>query len=498
MGNMILINSTFNETRVAVLEQGAVAELYIERKTLQRIVGNIYKGRVDKVVPGMQAAFVNIGLDKSGFISVEDVREDSLYEIFFESGEKAQEKPKLHKDNKNLIQDILREGQQVLVQVLKESVGGKGAKLSSYIALPGKYLVLLGNVDIVGISRKIESPEERERLGEAIRSMKPDSIGFIARTVSSGVSEDDLKQDMDELVSNWEIITNKSDNQKDPALLYEEPRLYIKAARDFGSKDISKIVVDDEDTYKEIKSYVNQNFPGLNLKIELYNDDIPLFERHGVENEIKKIFKKKVWLKSGGHIIIEEAEGLTVVDVNTGRFTSGKTQEDTIFTLNLEAASEIVRQIRLRNLVGIVVIDFIDIKNRQLRDQIYEAFVEQLKCDRARSVVLEMSAFGVIQMTRQRIRESILSELADPCSYCEGVGYVKSTGTMSYEIIREIQRHIRQPLSQKIEISANSEVINRIKSTEGDKINKLEKKFGVEVIFNSIDVRVDKYEIVIH
>ncbi|MEQ9617601.1 MAG: Rne/Rng family ribonuclease [Deltaproteobacteria bacterium] len=495
MYNQILINITFNETRVAVIENGSVAELYVERKSTPRIVGNIYKGIVGKVVPGMQAAFVDIGLEKSGFISVEDVHEDSLFDFFLENGDTSGQGAK---QDKTLIQDILREGQHVLVQVLKESVGGKGAKLTSYIGIPGKYTVLLGSADIVGISRKIDDEEERERLGEVIRDIRPEGIGFIARTASEGISKEELEQDTRELIKIWEDVKRKSEEKKGPSLLYEEPRLYIKAIRDFISADIKKVLVDSEPVYGEITDYLKRNFPDADMTVELYEDQEPLFRRFGVESEIKKIFSKKVWLKSGGHIIIDEAEGLTVVDVNTGRYQSGKDQEETIYTLNLEAATEIVRQIRLRNLVGIVVVDFIDIKNRQLRDEIYEAFVEALKQDRARSAVLEMSQFGVIQMTRQRIRESLLTELAEPCPNCDGVGLLKSRHTVSYEIIRDIKYHVSKPHVKKIQVHADPGVIQRLKESELQNLKQLEKESGIKIGFKSVDGKVGKYELIVN
>jgi len=494
MENQILINVTFNETRVAVMENGSVAELYIERKSTPRIVGNIYKGKVGKVVPGMQAAFIDIGMDKSGFISVEDVQEETLYEYFLDgSGEDAAQDFK--KQQNNLIQDILREGQHLLVQVLKESVGGKGAKLSSYVAIPGKYLVLLGTIDIVGISRKIEDSEERERLTESINKIKPEGVGLIARTASAGVTEEELEYDLKELLSIWEGIKKASEQSKGPSLIYEEPKLYLKAARDFVSNEMNKILVDSQEAYKEITDYLQLNFPDSIADVELYADPDPLFTKFGVENEIKKIFKKKVWLKSGGHIIIEEAEGLTVVDVNTGRYQSGKDQEETIYNINVEAALEIVRQVRLRNLVGIVVIDFIDIKNRQSREAVYEQFVDALKYDRARSVVHEMSSFGVIQMTRQRLRESILKELAEPCFTCDGIGYLKSIDTISYEIIRDIKKRLDKAQSNKITVVANSVVIKRLLESEKDNLDRLGEQFSVDIEYKSSEERIEKYKI---
>ncbi len=496
MNNQVLINVTYNETRVAVMENGSVAEIYIERKSTPRIVGNIYKGRVGKVVPGMQAAFIDIGMDKSGFISVEDVQEESLYEYFLDSG--GEEAVRDFSDHhNNLIQDILREGQQLLVQVLKESVGGKGAKLSSYVAIPGKYLVLLGTIDIVGISRKIEDVEERERLTELLNDIKPEGIGLIARTASVNITKEELEYDLKELLSVWESVKRANDEIQGPSLLYEEPRLYIKAVRDFISSDVNQVLIDSQEAYSEIKEYLKVNFPDSIVNMELYEDSEPLFSKYGVDNDIRKIFKKKVWLKSGGHIIIEEAEGLTVVDVNTGRYHSGNDQEETIYNLNVEAALEIVRQIRLRNLVGIIVIDFIDIKNRQLREAVFESFVEALKQDRARSVVHEMSSFGVIQMTRQRLRESILTELTEPCFYCEGIGYLKSTDTVSYEIIREIKRKKNKALNKKIIVVANQAVIDSLKESERDNLDKLQKKCSIKLEYRASDERLEKYKIII-
>lgn len=496
MDNQILINVTYNETRVAVMENGSVAELYIERKSTPRIVGNIYKGKVGKVVPGMQAAFIDIGINKSGFISIEDVQEDNMYEYFL--GNDAEDTVQdLNKQQNNLIQDILREGQHLMVQVLKESVGGKGAKLSSYVAIPGKYLVLLGTIDIVGISRKIEDSEERERLTGLINKIKPEGVGLIARTASTNIAEEELEHDLKELLSIWEGVKKSSEAKKGPSLLYEEPRLYIKAVRDFISSDMNKVVIDSEDAYNEIKDYLKLNFPDSIINLELYEDSDPLFSKHGVENDIKKIFKKKVWLKSGGHIIIEEAEGLTVIDVNTGRYQSGKDQEETIYNINVEAGLEIVRQIRLRNLVGIIVIDFIDIKNRQLRDGMFESFVDALKHDRARSVVHEMSSFGVIQLTRQRLRESILKELAEPCFACEGIGYLKSINTISYEIIREIKKKLNKALNKKVIVVANPVVIQGLKDSEQDNLSRLEEKYSIEIEYKTSEERIEKYKITI-
>ena len=490
MRNLILINITYDETRVAVMENGSVAELYIERNSPPRMVGNVYQGAISKVIPGLQAAFVDIGSKKSGFISVEDVREDSIYNIFFD-----EEATQNSKKDKDLIQDMMKDGQHIIVQVLKESVGGKGAKLSSYISIPGKHLVLLGNVDMVGVSRKVEDVEERERLKLSIKEIKPKGIGLIARTASIGVSKQELIRDMNELIQVWENIKKKSNEQKARTLLYKEPKLYIKAIRDLVSNEMNTVLVDSEEVRGEIIDYLTQKFPSSDVNVELYKKTIPIFSEYGVEDGIKNVFQKRVWLKSGGHIIIEEAEGLTVVDVNTGSYDRGKDQEETIYNLNIEAASEIVRQIRLRNLVGIVVIDFIDIRKRELRDRIYEAFVKELKKDRAKSVVLEMSPFGVIQLTRQRLRESILSELAEPCYLCRGTGYLKSRYTVAYEIIRNIKVRLTNSSVQNIMIHAHPSVLEAIREPELNNVDRLEREYKVQITYKEMDSEIDKYRI---
>lgn len=483
MENLILINVTFNETRVAVTENGTLVELYIERKSHPRTVGNIYKGKVGKVVPGMQAAFIDLGLDRSGFISVEDVYEDIFLDLFLEEEESQSQKRR----GKFLIQDVLREGQEVLIQVLKESTSGKGAKLSSNIALPGKYLVLLGMVDLIGISRRIENEEERKRLTELIKSSKPKGLGFIARTASTGRSEEEIYQDMDNLIRLWDEIKRRAEDQKAPVLVYEEPSLQIRAVRDLITSEVKSIIVDSMDAYRDISDYFLARFPEFNTNIELYRDNTPLFIQFGIEPEIKKIFEKKVWLKSGGYLIIEEAEALTVIDINTGRYLSGDTHEETIFKINTEAASEAARQIRLRNLVGIIVIDFIDMKNRSKKEELFQTFVDALRKDKARSSIQEISSFGVVQMTRQRVRESLLKNLAESCSYCDGIGYVKSKETASYEIIREIKSQIVNPFVRKILVRASQNVIKTLEELERDNLKQLEAQFSKDILFEPRD-----------
>ncbi len=491
MSTQIYVNVTFNETRVAITENSSLVELYIERKSRPQLVGNIYKGKVGNIIPGMQAAFIDLGIGKSGFISVEDVQEDSYFEFFLEEEDLKTTKKK--KKTKSLIQDLLREGQEVLVQCVKEFSTGKGAKLSTNIAIPGRYLVLLGTIDMIGISRRIRSREERQRLQNLIKSVKPEGIGFIARTASQEIDEDELRLDMNDLIELWKGIKKRSEETKSPALLYHEPSLYMKVTRDLVPDEETKVFIDSKKGYREISSYLDTN--KIKIQIELYTNGTPLFTKYGLEDDLKKIIDKKVWLKSGGYLIIEEAEALTVIDVNSGRYTGGITHHQTIFDINMEAAREAAYQIRLRNLVGIIVIDFIDIKSLQKRSEIYKTFVESLKKDRARSVVLDMSDFCVVQLTRQRMRESLLTQLTEQCNHCSGKGYVKSIETISYEIIREITSRISSRSVNKIIITASPKVLSYLKEFEGNNLEKLVSQHGVELNCQSIDNLQDEYEI---
>lgn len=390
MQSQLLINSTFKETRVALTENNKLIELFIERRTVPPIVGNIYKGKVGKIVPGMQAAFVDIGAEKSGFISVEDVYEESFIELFLDDKEQINE----NKESQQLIQDMLNEGQEVIVQAIKEPVSNKGAKLTSYIGIPGKYLVLIGTVDMVGVSRRIDDEDERKRLFDIISDNKPNDIGFIARTACLEVDDEEIINEIKFLARFWKKIKKKSEKAPTPSKIYEEPSLYIRAVRDLLGNDVSKIIVDSKKSYGEIKKYFSNR--ALNdFKIDTYTDSEPLFKKYNIEDQIKKIYWKKVWLKSGGSLIIDEAEGLTVIDVNTGKYTSNGDQEEMIFKINKEAALESARQIRLRNLVGIIVIDFIDLRENESRDKIFEIFSDELKKDRSRTVIQDLSLIHI-------------------------------------------------------------------------------------------------------
>lgn len=489
MRNQILINSTFNETRVALIEENNLAEIYVERNLTPQMVGNIYKGKIEKIVPGMQAAFVDIGSGKSGFISVEDVYEDSFAEFI------DVENSKKLKKSKQSIQDKLVQGQDILVQVIKEPVHGKGPKLTSNVSIPGKHLVLIAATNIVGISHKIEEEEERERLIEIISRLKPDNLGFIARTFSEGVSEKELSKEIKSLVKIWTRIRKSYEKRKRANLIYETPSLTIRAVRDLVTYNIDEIIIDDEKLFTGIKKYLTKTYTHKKIKVTNYNGSQPIFEKYKIDKEVNEIYKKKVWLKSGGFLIIEETEGLTVIDVNTGRYIGKTDQTKTLLNINLEAAGEIVRQIRLRNLVGIIVIDFIDQKDPKLRKKLFNSFKEGSQKDKARTVIQDISQFSVLQLTRQRTRESILNTLADPCPTCMGIGRVKSMDTISYEILRKIKHLANKPKIKNITLEAHSEIIDNLLKKEEESISFLQESKGLIIKFINNNDNIEKFNL---
>ena len=489
MRNKILINSTFNETRVALIEEDNLAEIYVERDLSPQIVGNIYKGKVEKIVPGMQAAFVDIGSGKSGFISVEDVYNDTFLDLI-----DAGEREKLKK-RKNSIEDKLVQGQDVLVQVIKEPVHGKGPKLTSNVSIPGKHLVLIAVANIVGISHKIEDEEERDRLIEIISRLKPENLGFIARTFSEGIGEKELSKEIKSLIKIWNRIKKSYEKRKRPNLIYETPSLTIRAVRDLVTYKIDEIIIDDGELFTEIKKYLTRSNKNKKIKITNYSSGRPLFEKFNIDKEVNEIYKKKVWLKSGGFLIIEETEGLTVIDVNTGRYIGKSDQTKTLLNINLEAAVEILRQIRLRNLVGIIVIDFIDQKDPSLRKKVFDTFKKGLQKDKARTVIQDISQFSVLQLTRQRTRESILNTLADPCPTCMGIGRIKSKDTISYEILRRIRQMAKKPKTRKITLEAHTDIIDNLLNNEEKNITMLKETLGLNIILIKNDAGLDKFSL---
>jgi ribonuclease G len=491
MPSELVINVTSQETRIALIENGILAELFIERRSEKGIGGNIYKGRVVRVLPGMQAAFVDIDLDRSAFLYVDDVYEDYDYLELMMGGSRENGDVSLERDRKDTlapsrypspIEDMLHEGQEVLVQVSKEPIGSKGARVTAHISLPGRYLVFMPTVDHIGVSRRIEDEGERTRLKEIVSRIKPPEVGFIVRTASEGRTEEDLLMDLNFLLKLWERVQHKKVNASIPSIIHSDLDICLRAIRDLYTKDVGKVVVDSPKEYNELIEFIETFIPQLKYSIEFYEAEEPIFDAYGIEVEISRALGRKVWLKSGGYIVIEETEALTAVDVNTGKYVGKGNPEDTILKTNLEAVKEIAYQLRLRNIGGIIIIDFIDMEREGGRERVFQTLYEALKKDRAKTNILRISELGLVEMTRKRTRENLSRILCEPCSYCEGKGVIKSKTTLCFEIFREIRREAMNVPSNMIIVSLHPEVADFLYDEERYAIEELEDKLKKKII----------------
>ncbi|MCX7794237.1 MAG: Rne/Rng family ribonuclease [Thermodesulfovibrionales bacterium] len=495
MQNEILINSTKEEIRVALLEGGQIVEFYVERRRGASLVGNIYKGRIVKVLPGMQSAFVDIGLERAAFLYVGDIvimdevstqfselmnHEATQGHIEGTTQLNAQEGIYI-KPQKASIDELIQEGQELLVQVAKDPIGTKGARVTAHITIPGRYVVFMPTIDHIGVSRRITDESERSRLKEIAERIKPKNGGIIVRTASEGCTEEELKRDLEFLLMLWDNILKKRDSQGAPLLLYSDLDLVLRTVRDMMGQNIERMIIDSEEDYNRVMDFVSLYFPKLKDKIELYDGQEPLFDAFGVEVDISRAMGRKVWLKSGGYIVIDQTEAMTVIDVNTGKFVGKESLEETVLKTNLEAVKEIAYQIRLRNLGGIIIIDFIDMEKPENRQKVFNAFVEMLKKDRVKSTILNISELGLIQMTRKRVRESITRILCEPCPYCDGRGYVKTPRTVCYEVFRKI-RKIRPYMSTKLIVKVNPLVAELLTDEERQGVEELENIFNIKIV----------------
>ncbi len=498
MASSILINVSGEEVRVALLEGGQVTEFYVERKRDASQVGNIYKGKVVKILPGMQSAFVDIGLDKAAFLYVGDIRTDiteDFAHLFEDERSNGIEFMPQKRRHDLLIDELIMEGQELLVQVSKDPIGSKGARITSYVTIPGRYLVLMPSVNHLGISRRIEDEEERNRLKAIVEALKSDGTGLIIRTASEGASEEEIRQDLEFLNRVWENTEKKKEHASAPSLLYSDLDIILRSVRDLMSQDVDRLIIDSPEEMENLREFVGTYFPKLLDKIELYDGTEPLFEAYGIELDIQRALGRRVWLKSGGYIVIDQTEAMTVIDVNTGKFVGKEDLEDTILKTNLEAVKEVAYQVRLRNLGGIIIIDFIDMERAENREKVFNAFVEAMSRDRAKSTISNISELGVVQMARKRVRESMGRILCETCPYCEGKGFVKSPRTLSYEILRKVQRIARHG-GKKIVITAHPAVAELLSYDERHGLEDLEAKHGVKIIVTEDpNLHQENYEI---
>jgi ribonuclease G len=498
MDSEILINVTRDETRVGLVEGGQVVEFYVERKRDASLVGNIYKGKIVKILPGMQSAFVDIGLEKAAFLYVADIQVDTdEYAPLFEDEEKENSLEVIPRRCRSemSIEEIVQEGQELLVQVSKGPIGSKGARVTSYITLPGRHLVLMPNVEHIGISRRISNEDERNRLKAIVENIKPQGYGLIIRTASEHSTEEDIKKDLEFLILLWENLQGKKDKVPARGLLYSDFDLVFRSVRDLMSQDVERLVIDSAEEYDRMIEFVNTYFPKLLHKIELYEGSEPIFDAYGIELDISRAIGRRVWLKSGGYIVIDQTEAMTVIDVNTGKFVGKEGLEDTILKTNLEAVKEIAYQIRLRNLGGIIIIDFIDMDKSENREKLFNAFTEAMKKDRAKNTIFHISELGLIQMTRKRVRESLGRTLSTTCPYCEGKGFVKSPQTLCYEILRTIKKMARHG-SNKIIITTHPVVAEMLSDEEMLGIEDMERQYGVKVMIRADNkIHQENYEV---
>lgn len=485
MGREIAINVTREETRVAVLDNNTVTELYVDRAKQKDFVGNIYKGRVAKVLPGMQAAFVDIGLEKAAFMHVSDVCTDTEPGdtlVDTEEDEKGPEMPRPRRQTMRPIEELLHEGQELMAQISKGPIGTKGPRVTTYISLPGRYLVFMPYVDHIGVSRRIPKEDERARLKDIMKRLRRPGQGYIVRTVSEGVKEEDLQSDVEFLSALWQDVQKKAEQMPAPSLIHTDLSLAVRVVRDLFTKKVDRLIIDSKQEYEAIKDFVLRYLPDQASRIQYYDKEEGLFDHLGIEVEIARALNRKVWLKSGGYIVIDHTEAMTVIDVNTGRYVGKRDQEETILKNNLEAAKEIAYQIKLRGIGGLIIIDFIDMEREKNREKVYQALVDAMASDKARTRISRISDLGLVEISRERVREDLLRTMSEPCHYCEGRGYTKSPTTVAYEIFREIRRIGRSSDEQTIIVGAHPNVVNLLYDEEREGVEDLEREYNMKVI----------------
>jgi len=513
MSEEILINVTPQETRVAVVENGILQEIYIERSQKLGLVGNIFKGTVSRVLPGMQAAFIDIGLQRTGFLHTSDIVTET--DISSASEDETSQQP--------AIETLLREGQEILVQVVKDPLGSKGARLTTRLSIPLRYLVFVPDYKYIGISQRIEDEIERERLRNLILIYDAENIvlaangntnvtsmntmseqtqlskgGFIVRTAAEGIADDEIFRDIEFLHKLWDSVVVRSENTYPPGVVYEDLPLVMRTMRDLVHVDIERVRIDSKETYKRVMEFSKKFIPEFLDRIEYYKGEHPILDLYSVEDEIQKALGKKVQLKSGGHIIIDQTEAMTTIDVNTGAFVGRRNLEETIYKTNLESVQTIARQLRLRNLGGIIIIDFIDMQDAEHGRQVLRTLEKHLSKDNSKISMSELTSLGLVQLTRKRTRESLEHTLCEACPTCDGRSSVKTAETVCYEIFREIMREVRQFDANKLLVVASQDVVDMLLDEESSSVAELEEFIGRPISFQVESLYVqEQYDIVL-
>ncbi len=482
----IVINVSQRETRVALLEDGNIVELFIERGDDADITGNIYKGRVQRVLPGIQAAFVDIGLNQAAFIYVDDVLRNGFQDIEKQmaqaEGYDAPYPPAPDEYRQSPIEELLVEGQEILVHVAKAPMGTKGPRVTSYVSLPGRFLVLMPFANHIGVSRRIEDEAERSRLKNMIAEMRDNHFGYIVRTAAEGIDIPRVQQEMMFLKNLWASVQKKFKNAPAPTLIHQELSLSLRAVRDLLVHEADRLIIDASQHYATAIAFLDTFNPVLKSRVELYDGHEPIFDAFNLEGDISRALKRKVWLKSGGYIIIEHTEALVAIDVNTGRYVGKHNLEETILKTNLEAVKEIAYQIRLRDIGGLIIIDFIDMQKKSSQEKVYTALQDALKKDRSKTHILPISDMGLVQMTRKRNKEPLTRIMREPCIYCEGEGYMISRQSICYRIFREVLRDSHDIIGEQMAVRVNPAIADLLHGEESDLIAALEKLIGRHIV----------------
>jgi len=479
LSNELIVDIGIGENRVALLEDNELAEIYIERSGTERMIGNIYRGIVRSVLPGMQAAFVDIGYEKNAFLYAGDVIAKKEY---FEEDEETE-----HDLKGCSIEDLLSAGQELTVQVIKEPIGSKGPRVTTNITLPGRHLVLLPNADYTGVSRRIENEAERAKLKNIAEKLKPDGMGLIVRTASEGKEEEDFIEDLKFLLKLWDSIRQKEQSGKVPRCIYKDLNLVYRTVRDMFTKDIDKFVINDRQQYEKVLEIVEMISPSLKQRVEYFNRDYDLFEYYQLESKIARALSRKVWLKCGGYLVIDRTEALTVIDVNTGKFTGGNNLEETVLKANLEAVVEIAKQVRLRDIGGIIIIDFIDMHEHEHQQMVLDALKQALKKDRTRTTVVGMTGLGLIEMTRKKVKQELSTVLNVDCPYCGGTGKMLSPESIALKVEKEIGEWFAHTTAEVIQVEVHPSVACVLKADIDGSFARLQEAYDKKVILKASD-----------